>query len=353
MKKKIFLIVGSLGAGGAERVYWLLSQYFSRAAYNVTVVFLNGNDTCYSTQIEGVNFIDLKTVKASRSFFKLYKLLKQEKPYAVFSTSDHINILTAMVSMFLPIPVLVARLANNVKEMKSFYGLKARLYFSLNPVFLTRCKYIVCQTEEMQRSFMQAHRFGSSKMKIISNPVLQTLITKQNGAYSEQKKLVSVARLSEEKGLFRLIDIMEKLPRNYTLTIAGSGPLQVALENEIRTRHLENNISLVGQVNDIPNLIVQHDVMVMSSYTEGFPNALLEALSVGVPVVSFKVGGTKELIRDGMNGFVVEQNNIEQFKNLVVEACSQQWDHKLIKADAYRRFNLDRIGQAYEQLLYS
>ena len=69
MKKKIFLIIASLGAGGSERVFWLLSQYFNKGDYKVTVVLLDGRQQSFPSNIDGVEFIDLKTVKASKSFF--------------------------------------------------------------------------------------------------------------------------------------------------------------------------------------------------------------------------------------------------------------------------------------------
>jgi UDP-N-acetylglucosamine:LPS N-acetylglucosamine transferase len=129
MGKKIFLVVGSLGAGGSERVYWLLAQYFNNVGYNVSVVLLNSNEQCFSTDIDGIKFIDLKTVKASRSFFKLYNLLKVEKPYAVFSTVDNINILVGIVTWVLKIPNAIARVSNTPEGMRSFYDLK--------PIFIT------------------------------------------------------------------------------------------------------------------------------------------------------------------------------------------------------------------------
>jgi len=123
MKKKVFFVVTSLGAGGSERVFWLLTQYFAKPEYAVSIVILNNEDKCFSTTIDGVNFIDLKTKKASRSFFNLYQLLKKERPYAVFSTTDHINVLVAMVSYLVKIPHLIARVSNNIDQMKKFNSL--------------------------------------------------------------------------------------------------------------------------------------------------------------------------------------------------------------------------------------
>lgn len=352
MKKKIFLIVGSLGAGGSERVYWLLSQYFNKEDYAVSVVFLNAREQCFSTHIEGIEFIDLKTIKASRSFFKLYRLLKAAKPFAVFSTTDHINILTAMVACFLRVPHLIARASNNPQQMKQFYGYKSRFYNLFTRFLSVRFDFIVCQSAEMQQSISKLYGISSGKLKVISNPVLHTPIIKKHLNVSVQKKLIVVARLSPEKGLFRLLEIMQQLPSNYILTIAGDGPLMADLKADVNLRKLDNRVTFLGEVNEVSTHVVQHDLLVSCSFTEGFPNVVLEALALGVPVVTFRVGGINELIREGFNGYVAEQHDIINLRKLIVQACSQSWPHEKIKADAYNRFSLDKIGQAYESLLH-
>ncbi|MDN3549562.1 glycosyltransferase family 4 protein [Mucilaginibacter aquaedulcis] len=351
MKKKIFLIVGSLGAGGSERVYWLLSQYFNKDDYEVSVVFLNAGEQCFSTNIEGIQFIDLKTVKASRSFFKLYKLLKAAKPFAVFSTTDHINILTAMVACFLKVPHLIARASNNPQQMKQFYGYKARFYNLFTRFLAVRFNFIVCQSAEMQQSISRLYGISSRKLKVISNPVLHTPVIKKQLNNTQLKKLIVVARLSPEKGLFRLIEVMQGLPSNYILTMVGGGPLMADLQAEVSLKGLHNRVTFLGEINEVSAQVVQHDLLVLCSFTEGFPNVVLEALALGVPAVTFRVGGTNELIQEGFNGYVAEQDNIAQLRNLIIRACTQSWQHEAIKADAYNRFSLDKIGQAYESLL--
>jgi len=351
MKKKIFLILSSLGSGGSERVYWLLSQYFNKDEYSVSVVFLDGKQQSFSADIEGIQFIDLKTVKASRSFFKLYKLLRSEKPFAVFSTTDHINILTAMVACFLKIPKLIARASNNPQQMKNFYGFKTRFYNLFTRVLFFRFDVIVCQSYEMKKSMAKLYSIRKEKLKVIPNPVQYTPLIKKDRKISGVNRLIIVARLSGEKGLFRLLEIMQELPENYILTIAGDGPLMDCLKANVSLRKLDSRVSFLGKIKDVPAHIAQHDLLLLSSFTEGFPNVILEALSVGVPAVTFRVGGVQDIIREGFNGFIVKQGCLTNFKNQIIQACSQSWQHEQIKKDIYTRFALDSIGQAYENLL--
>ncbi|MDP9080744.1 MAG: glycosyltransferase [Bacteroidota bacterium] len=351
MKKKIFLIIASLGAGGSERVFWLLSQYFNKSEYKVTVILLDGRQQSFSSDIDGVEFIDLKTVKASRSFFKLFRLLWHEKPFAVFSTTDHINILTAMVACFLRIPKLICRASNNPQEMKQFYGYKARFYNLFTRLLSQRFDFIVCQSYEMKKSVSALYGIRKEKLKVIPNPLLYTSVIRKDTSMSVIKRLIIVARLSGEKGLFRLLEVMQDLPENYFLTIAGDGPLMADLKTEVELRKLKNRVNFLGKIKDVPGHIAQHDVLLLSSFTEGFPNVILEAMSVGVPVVTFRVGGADDIIRDGFNGFIVKQGDLLNFKKQIIRACTQAWPHESIKTDIYSRFALNEIGQAYENLL--
>jgi glycosyltransferase involved in cell wall biosynthesis len=350
MGKKIFLVVGSLGAGGSERVYWLLAQYFNNVGYNVSVVLLNSNEQCFSTDIDGIKFIDLKTVKASRSFFKLYNLLKVEKPYAVFSTVDTINILVGIVTWVLKIPNTIARVSNTPEGMRSFYDFKTNFYNLFTKIFFAKFNYIVCQTTEMENSIIKRYGINKTKLKVVSNPVLTSPLIKTHDS-SDCKKLIVVCRLAAEKGVVRLLRIINKLPEHYSLTVIGDGPLMNSLKAEVANLNLSKRVNFIGEIQNVTAQIIKYDLFVFTSFTEGFPNVLLESLSVGVPIVCYRVGGVQDLIREGLNGHIVEQNDAESFKNKVLLACSHPWSHQKIKEDVYDRFSLDIIGHQYENLL--
>ncbi|MET3500326.1 glycosyltransferase involved in cell wall biosynthesis [Mucilaginibacter rubeus] len=351
MRKKIFLVLGSLGTGGSERVYWLLSQYFNKPDYEVVVVLLNGDECSFSTEIAGIRFLNLKTIKASRSFFKLRKLLKDEKPYAVFSTTDHINILVAFVSMFVKVPNLIARASNNPQQMAQFYGFKSRFYNYFSRFLFVRFNSIVCQSEEMKQSIARFYNINLNKLIVIHNPVIITNAIKPQTQISGLKRLIAVNRLIKEKGLFRLLEVMKALPQNYVLTIAGKGPLMDTLKAEVQNIGLNERVKFIGEIKNVADVISKHDLLVLSSFTEGFPNVVLEALSVGVPVVTFRVGGVNELIREGFNGFIAEQNDLCTLRHQIIRACNQTWQHPNIKADIVDRFSLEKIGMEYETLL--
>lgn len=350
MKKKVFFILASLGAGGSERVYWMLSQYFVGGGYDVSLVLLDGETQSFPPP-EGIRLIDLKTVKASRSLFKLRTLLKNEQPSVVFTTTDHINLLTAIAATFLKIPRLIARASNIPEQMRLYFDFKARFYNYFTRLLFCRFDTIVCQSFEMKQSMTSHYGISPKKLVVVPNPVLHSPYLKNELAGRKRYSLIMVARLSKEKGVFRMLEIMRKLPADYTLTIAGGGPQMNELMAVVNAGELRDRVVFLGKIKQVPFEIVKHDLLVLTSFTEGFPNVVLEALAVGVPVVSFRVGGINDVIKDGFNGFAVRQDDLTGFTNQIIRARNTNWQHALIKSDTTNRFALDKIGRAYEKLI--
>lgn len=354
MKRKIFFVMTALKDGGSERVFWLLCQGFNKALYDVNLVLIDSDKTAFSRDLPGVNIVDLNTKKASRSFFSLYKLFKKEKPFAVFSTTDHINILVSFVSLFVKIPKLIARASNNPHQMKQYEGFKARFWSLFTRFSYRRYQVVVCQTREMKNSVLSEYHLDPGRLVIIPNPVLYTSALKElkvSYKIAECKKILVIARMSKEKGLERLLDVFSELPGTYTLNIAGDGPLKRVLQEKIKKLKLSKRVRLLGSITDVIHILPQYDCVVLSSYTEGFPNVILESLSAGIPVVSFRVGGVNGLLKDGFNGYIVEQNDLNAFKERIITTCNQVWDFAAIKADVFSKYALDKVVPEYECLL--
>lgn len=351
-KKKVFFILSSLAPGGSERVFWNLAQGFNKDVFDITIVMLDGTISCFSTNLDRVRFIDLKTKKASKSFFSLYSILKKEKPYAVFSTKGHINILVSLVSRFLKIPFLIARASYVPQETRRFEGFKTRFYNRFTRLSYKGYKLIVCQTEEMKQALIKAYRVDPSLMTVIANPVLQSHKIKEPQRETNIYKLLVVSRLSLEKGVERLIDIMADLPDNYHLSLVGVGVLKDKIYKKVKEMNLSSRVRFLGEIRNIDEVMVKHDLLVLTSYTEGFPNVVLEALNVGLPVVSFKVNGVSESVTNGFNGYIVEQGDLKGFKDKVILACTKKhWDAVEIKKNVYQKFALSLITAQYEELI--
>ncbi len=350
MKKKVFFILSHLRAGGSERVFWLLSQYFDQSSFDVSLVLLDSRNPFFSMNIKGVNVIHLNSIKATNSVLKLYKLIKTEKPDAIFTTSGHINTLLAGVSLFINIPKLIGRESNVMTIMTKLGGFKDRFWDLFVAFTYKQLDVAVCQSLEIKHSLLSHYKVDMKKLVIIPNPVIPTSIY-PNIKNSNEKKLILIARLAVEKGIIRLLKIVSELPEEYTLTIIGDGPLKASILKEIKLLKIDHRVKLLGIVSNVLEMISEHHVLVLPSITEGFPNAVLESLSVGVPVVAFKVGGIQTALEEGFNGYIIEQDDIQDFSNKVKMACTRDWNHHAIKENANNRFSIHKVVKQYQDLL--
>ena len=154
---------------------------------------------------------------------------------------------------------------------------------------------------------------GASRVSVIYNGVnAKRLIVKDAQKASENVKIISVGRLAQAKNFPLLIEAMRllfkrrnELQTKISFMIAGEGPLKEALQNQINSNYLTENITLLGNRSDIPELLNQSDLFVMSSDYEGLPIALLEAMMTGLPVVVTDVGGCRDVVEECNAGIVV------------------------------------------------
>ena len=174
MKKKVYFVLSHLRAGGSERVFWILAQYFDKSVYDVSLVLLDSRDPFFSTDLEGVRIVNLNSIRASHSFFKLSKLIKEEKPYAVFTTGGHINTLLSCISIFVPIPKLIGRESNVMDIMSKLGGFRDRFWDLFVRATYKRINIGVCQSQEIRRSLANHYRVPERKLVVIPNPVIST-----------------------------------------------------------------------------------------------------------------------------------------------------------------------------------
>ena len=126
-----------------------------------------------------------------------------------------------------------------------------------------------------------------------------------------KKVVLIVGRLSREKDHLTLLDAVGALPEPVHLLIVGEGPERARIEEHIRAKGREEHVTLIGQVPTAEPYYALADIAVLSSRSEGSPNALLEAMSAGVPVVATSVGGIPEIVNDEESALLVAPGDRE------------------------------------------
>lgn len=176
-------------------------------------------------------------------------------------------------------------------------------------------------------------------------------------ATSPLRRLVTVARLRPEKGHDTLIEATASIARavpGVTLTIVGDGPMRAELEAQVAARGLQGRVQFTGHTDDVAAVLREHDVFVLASRSEAFPNSVIEAMASGMPVVATDVGGIPELIEHGRNGLLVRPGDAGELSRAVIELLRRQSFARALgckaRVDVLTRYSFDRMVRQFEAL---
>ncbi len=166
----------------------------------------------------------------------------------------------------------------------------------------------------------------------IDNAVNENKIIRQPAQLVKSKpvKVIMVGGLAEQKNYLLMLNAVTYLnDLDFQVIIAGEGPLKELIIEEIHKLNISNKVTLIGNCNDVPELLAGGDIFAMSSLWEGLPISLLEATLTGLPVIVTNVGGCSEVVHNCYNGVVVDELNPTSYARGL---------RKLIELNAHREF---------------
>jgi glycosyltransferase involved in cell wall biosynthesis len=164
-------------------------------------------------------------------------------------------------------------------------------------------------------------------IRVVRNGIDLERFAFSNSSACSKPSIVGVGSLIPLKRwdrILRVVQQMRALGYDCRLTIAGEGPERSALERQSRRLGLEGVAELIGATSDVPDLLKQSRLLVHASETEGLPNAVLEAMACGRPVVAMEAGDVSLLVEDGRTGFVIRQGDEETFGQRVLQLLSDE-----------------------------
>ena len=226
-------------------------------------------------------------------------------------------------------------------------------------------RFVVVSTEIAQ--LLQAQGIRSDRIALIPNGVefMPGPPAAERGPLKMQllgdataQTVLFVGRLVEEKGLDRLLTVWQALPcrERARLCIVGDGPLRHDLERLAQALGLLASVRFFGHRRDVTKFYAIADLFVLPSKTEGMSNALLEALAAGLPVMASNVGGNRDVITDGQNGFLVDWSDAAACTQLMVTLLTDQHLRQTLGSAAKARahdFTLPHIAERYRRLYHS
>jgi len=191
------------------------------------------------------------------------------------------------------------------------------------------------------------------------SPKAREAMRRQSSIAAEDFLWLSIGRLGEQKAyptlLRAFVQVVEAHPRS-KLLIAGRGPMHDELQSLIQRLGLQDSVSLLGYRDDVPELLSTADAFVMASRYEGMPNAMMQAMAAGLPVVGTNVGGMPELVRDGVDGYIVPAGDPNTLAKEMVRLSTATSDERGTMGSNGRtlikeRFTVDRVMDMWLDLI--
>lgn len=395
VKKHIAMYIGSLNKGGAERVMVNLAEYFFGRGYHVTLITtyladdeyevphgnwsLTEKDGFIKTEVlnpdDELKYVYLKKendgidrvftalmpderggrlANFKRRISKLRNTFKEINSDIILSFLGKNNVMAINAARGLGIPVVVSVRSNPSRE----YGSKG-LDLSMNYLF-PKAAGVVVQTTGAKEYFKDSIQ---KKCRILPNSIHPDFINKEIVPFENRTKtIVSVGRLDDNKNQILLIKAFAKIAdkhSDYRLVIYGDGPSKNKFMDEAKSLGLlDKNIFFMGNVSGVADKIKDSEIFVLSSKQEGMPNALIEAMALGLCCISTDCpcGGPKDLINSKENGILIPMGSddamVESLSNALSEVIADRELSKKMSEAAVsvrQEYSPDRINLMWEE----
>ncbi|MDR3665990.1 MAG: glycosyltransferase [Ignavibacteriaceae bacterium] len=348
--KSICFVAAGLMGGGTERDMSGLANYYCRMGIKVSILLLFKFDHFYSID-ERIKIFepDLDRSKFNKYLYSfrlipyVRKTLKSLDPEVIFSFGEWFNPFVLLATMGLNYPVFVRD------------GMSPAIKFGFvldtsKKILYRRAAGVLAQTNYAASTIRK--RTNSKNVVVIPNPLnLMDYVVQP-----KKNHIVTLGRLSKEKGHKFLIRAFAKIDnQDWKLHIIGDGPVRPELEDLTKNLGLTNKVIFHGHMKDFASLLSESKIFVLPSLSEGFPNALIEAMSVPLACISSDcIAGPRDIIVNGENGILVEPANIEALTGSLNNLIKDDDLQKKLSENAYKireKLEYNRIADEFLEVL--
>ncbi|MCL2564601.1 MAG: glycosyltransferase [Defluviitaleaceae bacterium] len=309
----ILYLINYAGKGGSEKYVKLMAEYAKAQGGNIFFVY---NETgLLVSQMEGItkNILCLN-MKAPFD-------LKAAKSLAGYCTANKIDIIHTQFARENYIAILSKKLYANRTNIIHTCHINTpnnTLWRFMNKFFMNENFRTVAVCNSV-RDLLIKNNYPADKVQLVYNGVYYRENFERPLKNSKPFAFVTLTRFSEEKGIFFLLESAKTLKERgfeFTLTIAGDGPLYEDAKKFVEQHNLLENISLPGYCDDTPSLLLNSDCFINSSSSEALSFAILEAMEGGLPIIATNVGGNPDIINEKTDcGILVPYGNRDKLAN--------------------------------------
>lgn len=318
----VVLVLTELAGGGAERVVSLLANSLCNKGINVQLILITEGEQFYSidSRIKIHVLGKKKGLRGLPRFVSIFKVV-----YQIYSIISRINADIVIASLFKPIcystiscvmakvPLINYIHSDPRAENGNFF--RKHLFKLIYPFSQ---KIVVLNPEIKEYLGDKLTGVQRDMIEVMPNPIDERLFSENNEIEYENipkgNYIISMGRLNPVKGFDKLIDaykIFNEDCKDCSLIILGEGELREELQRKIYLLKLKNKIFMPGFVKHPAGLIKAAKFFVLTSQYEGFGNVLVESMALNTPCISFDCdSGPRHIIENGVNGYLVEQNNV-------------------------------------------
>lgn len=354
MKKKICMIVPSLGGGGAERVAFHLLNNLNLKKYELTLIETQEEGNYLEELNKNIKLKCLYRKRFRKAVFLLFLELYCYNPDIIITFSKEIAIFCCFLKKFF--------LLKNTKLIIREVNIQSKLNKSIIKKMLMKFFYknadvIISQSKDMTNDILNYSKVSEEKIIEINNPVDMLYVEKKlKNKYiifdKNYYNLVCVGRLEYQKGFDLIIKIMARLKKEkIKLYILGEGKEKERLEKLIKSLKLEESVYLLGKKKNPYIYMENADLFILSSRFEGFPNVLLEANACGIyAICNNSLGGINQIIENDINGCILDFSNEELVAEKIKIELNKKRDREEIKEIILQKYGISQIIQKYENL---
>lgn len=347
---KVMFYINQLGSGGAERAISNTASYFAEHGWDTILLtsFRLEHEYSYSSKvkrmsIEGRQIVQSRLKRNISRIRAVRKICKQEQVDVVVSFMREPNFRAMLATMGIRVKNIVSV---RVDPKREYAGIIGRI---VGKCLLPRADGAVFQTEEAREWFPKQMQSGSA---VIYNVVDDRFY---NTEYKGGTDIVSCGRIAPQKNQILLIRAFRKVHGRFPercLRIYGDMEEDVGLPELIEKLGLEDSVFLMGRCDDVVSVLASAGMFVLSSDYEGMPNALMEAMAVGVPSISTDCpcGGPRELFGKELEGMLTPVGDAEVLADKMIGLLSDDGKRKEVGVKMKKRaedFRTDKIGREW------
>lgn len=316
-KPRLFFVIPSLMGGGAERVLISLANHFNQLNFQSVIISLNDDIPAYAID-PGVkvvfilkrhkNLLGYRVLYIGKTFYRLVTLLRKEKPVCVISFITSANIWTGIACNFTRTPYIVSERTSPSRSVNQFSYFHKHLAASI----YKKAAAVVVSAKGVEDCLLENKSFKKlTNIHRITNAVTAFKSGSTNSVHN-RRFILAVGRLTRVKGFDMLITAYSNANLDdVDLLIIGEGEERVNLVCQIHNMELTEKVILPGSKTNLQDYYSQAEIFVLPSRNEGYPNALVEAMSFGCPCIAFDCDfGPSEIITNDVNGILVQKESI-------------------------------------------